>query len=74
MSYLQGCQIVCLYTKNANFNAYLKALRWKILEFFMSNWNILGIFVHFSHFGLLYQGKSGNLGDIESTPNNSCEF
>jgi hypothetical protein len=66
----QGCQMVYLYTQNANFNAYLKALGWKSLVYFISIWYIMvccldiwyivAIVVHFFSFGYLYQVKSGN--------------
>jgi hypothetical protein len=49
----QGCQMVYLYTQNANFNAYLKALGWKILVHFIVFWYIVGIAIWYF---------SGNLG------------
>jgi hypothetical protein len=38
----QGCQMVYLYAKNADFNSYLKALRWKNLVCFIAIWYIFG--------------------------------
>jgi hypothetical protein len=57
----QGCQMVYLYTKNDNFNAFLKSLGWKNFGMFHGllvyciGISPFGIFVeNFSRFGLLY--------------------
>jgi hypothetical protein len=53
---MQGCQIVYLYTKNGNFNAYLEASGWKNLVYFMAIWYILGILIYcmYSHLVFLW--------------------
>jgi hypothetical protein len=58
-------------TKNPNLGKFWRVLQWNMLAYFMDIWSILrsiGIFcgnlVYFSHFGMLYQEKSGNPGGI----------
>jgi hypothetical protein len=57
----QGCQMVCFQTKNPNFGKIWRALKWKMLLYFMTIWNIFmafwyslwsfGIFLRFGVFG-----------------------
>jgi hypothetical protein len=63
----QGCQMVA--NQNINFRIFW-ALEWRMLVYFMVNWNILrsfgtshrycGHLIYFPHFGILYQEKPGN--------------
>jgi hypothetical protein len=43
----QGCQMVCLQTKNSNLGKFWMALEWKMLAEFMNIWN------SFRPFGIL---------------------
>jgi hypothetical protein len=38
---VKGCQMVCSQTKNPNFGKIWRALKWKMLVYFMTIWNIL---------------------------------
>jgi hypothetical protein len=63
---VQGCQMVYFHTQNPNFRIFWRVLKWKMLVYFMTIWNILrpnGIFnghlvvfvfilVHFPRFGM----------------------
>jgi hypothetical protein len=72
--YEQGCQMVCLQTKNPKLGKFGMVLQWKMLVYFMDTWSILPSFVMFyghlvyvigyifSSFGILYEEKSGNPG------------
>jgi hypothetical protein len=67
--------MVCFQTKNPNLGKFWRVLQGKIIVYFMDTWSILRYFVifdghlvyvvhgniaYFSHFGTLYQEKSGN--------------
>jgi hypothetical protein len=66
--------MICFETKNPNLGKFWRVLQWKMLVYFMDTWSILrsfviflwtfcivrGNLVYFSHFGILYQEKSGN--------------
>jgi hypothetical protein len=66
----------CFQTKNPNLGKFWRVLQWKILVDVMIIWSILlpmetfyghlvdfvVIWYIFPHFGILYQGKSGNPG------------
>jgi hypothetical protein len=68
--------MVYFQTKNPNFGKFWMAGDWKLLIYFMANWNILqtfGIFYDhkehfgyiwyiFSDFGIMYNENSGNPG------------
>jgi hypothetical protein len=71
--------MVCFQTKNPNLGKFWRVLHWKMLVYFMETWSILmsfvlldiwtfgivrGNLVHFSHYGILYQEKSGNPGPL----------
>jgi hypothetical protein len=63
----QGCQMVCLKTKNPNLGKFWRVLHWKMLVYFMVFSYILWTFgivpgnlLYFSRFGILYEKKSGN--------------
>jgi hypothetical protein len=72
----QGCQMDWFQTKNPNWGKFWSALDWKLLIYFMANWNILlrfgkfygrlvhfvSIWEHFPVFGIMWQEKSGNPG------------
>jgi hypothetical protein len=45
---IQGCQMVCIQTKNLNLGKFWRALDWKLLMYFMAIGNIL------QRFGILY--------------------
>jgi hypothetical protein len=44
----QGCQMVYFQTKNPNVGKIWRALEWKMLQYFMTIWNIL------HPFGIMY--------------------
>jgi hypothetical protein len=67
--------MVRFQTKNPNLGKFWNAFYWKMLIYFMANWNILLRFgecyghlvhfvsiwyIHFHVFGIVYQEKSGN--------------
>jgi hypothetical protein len=43
----QGCQMVCLQTKNPHLGQFWRVLQWKVLVYFMVTWFILRPFVIF---------------------------
>jgi hypothetical protein len=70
----QGCQMVCFQTKNINLGKFWRVLQWKMLGIFYGHLVhftvfcyillafgiVCGNLIHFSHFGILYEEKSGN--------------
>jgi hypothetical protein len=38
---LQGCQMIYFHTKNPNLGTFWRALEWKMLVYFLANWNNL---------------------------------
>jgi hypothetical protein len=58
--HVQGCQMVYLNTKKANYNGYLKACGWIILVHFMASGYFSSFGFFFPVLVFLYQEKSGN--------------
>jgi hypothetical protein len=75
---VQGCQMAYFQNKNPNLGRLWRVLEWKMLVYFISIWSILrpfsiffvlfGKFYNhldiFPRFGVLYQEKSGNPGQV----------
>jgi hypothetical protein len=73
-SYAQGCQMVCLQTKNPTLGNFgdvgiFYGPFYGLLLYFMDIWYVQCV-VYFSHFGILHQEKSGNPGS--AIFNKSC--
>jgi hypothetical protein len=65
----EGCQMVHFQTQNPNVGKFWRALKWKMLVYFLAILNIFQPFglsvvlwYIFSHLGVLFHEKSGNPG------------